>query len=897
MAENTTRPQAGSSGNRFRKRRRKNHAALTVLKVLGTLLLVGVITCALLACFAAVYIKNVILPMTPLDAADFPTNLSSTIYYIDSETGEEVEYETLHGDEDRIPVKYEDIPDTLIKAAVAIEDRRFYQHKGVDWLRTGKSILLMFTGGNIQGGSTITQQTIKNTTHYDDVTVKRKVVEIFQALEYEKRYSKRQILEQYLNRIYFGRKCYGVYTASYMYFGKELSELSLAECASLISITNNPSLYDPYTQPENNKTRRGLVLDAMLRDGYISEEECKAAKEEVIDFHRGHRDGQESSLYSWYTEQVITDVLHDLQEQYGYAEVVAKDILYSGGLKIYACIDPKVQAAVDNIYSDSSNLDIVSASGQQLQSAITVVDPQGNIVALAGKMGEKTAADTRGYNMATRALRQPGSSIKPIAVYAPALEMGLVTPYTVIEDSPSDVLNERPWPVNANGRWQGQMTVLNALTHSINTVAIRLLNEYVTPSASYEFLVNTFGVDQDHLVVRKTVNGKEYTDLGLPQLALGGLTQGVSTLDMAGAFAVFQRNGVYIEPRSYSRVENANGKVILAKDTTGEPVLKESTVYYINQMLTNVVRAGTGGGAQIPGMTVAGKTGTTTAENDLWFVGYTPYYTAAVWVGYQRPEKVYGASAPRLWQKVMSQVHEGLTDPGFPTSSGLVSVEYCMDTGKLATENCRNDIRGSRVATGKFFPTDVPTDYCEAHVQVEVCTADPILKEDGTPTGRYHIAGENCPDAEEDEAGNKTPGKITISVLDMERKYAGDIPPEDDVYFLHALEEKGECSVHTEPIVVEPEPYDPSKFDINNPTTWPTKEQDPNFDPGDQATWPSNPPTYPDLEPTAQPSEGPEYPWFTPPPVESEPVFTPPPTETDSGEEEDSRWPFPFNFR
>ena len=882
MAERASNPQRRPAGSRPRKRRGKGRVAMRILKVLGTIFLVGVITCAFLACFAAVYIKNVILPLTPLDVTDFPMDLSSTIYYTDPETGEFKVYETLSGSVDRVVVKYEDIPDMLIKATVAIEDRRFYQHNGVDWLRTIKSILTMFTGGNIQGGSTITQQAIKNMTQYDDVTVKRKIIEIFRALEFDKKYSKEYTLYQYLNRIYFGRKCYGIYTASYMYFGKDISELSLAECASLISITNNPSLYDPYTQPENNARRRGLVLDAMLRDGYISEEECEQAKAEVIDFHQGHRDGQENSLYTWYTEQVITDVINDLQELYSIPKDTATLMAYSGGLKIYACVDPNVQAAVDSVYSNTENLPIVSASGQQLQSAITIIDPQGNVVALAGKMGEKTANDTRGYNMATAAQRQPGSSIKPLAVYAPAIEMGLVTPYDVIEDSPSFILNEKPWPVNSDRHWRGQMTVFNALTNSVNTVAIRLLNEYVTPSASYEFLVNTFGIDPDHLVVRETINGKEYTDIGLPQLGLGGLTRGVSTLDMAGAYSVFPRNGIYIEPRTYSRVEDSKGRVILSNDATGEPVLKESTVYYINQMLKNVVRAGTGGGAYFSGMTIAGKTGTTTAKNDLWFVGYTPYYTAAVWVGYQRPEVINGdVSAPRLWRMVMSQIHEGLENKDFEQPTDLVAVDYCLDTGKIATDNCRNDIRGSRVATAQFFRGDVPSEYCDAHVLVEVCTADPILKADGTPTGRYHLAGEHCPDAVMDEEGNvTTPGKITVAVVDMERKYEGETPPEDDAYFLHSWEAEGTCTVHTEPIA--PEPYDPYSFDYNDPSTWPTPEQDPFFDPKDSSTWP-NPwgvPIYPPVT-TPDVTQDPDYPWFTPPPVESQPALTPPPAESD----------------
>ncbi|MDE6108285.1 MAG: transglycosylase domain-containing protein, partial [Oscillospiraceae bacterium] len=317
-------------------------------------------------------------------------NLSSIIYYTDPETGECLEYETLSGDQNRIWVEYEELPKDLINAAVAIEDRRYYEHNGVDWLSTAKGVFNFFTGGRIRGGSTITQQMIKNFTQRDEVTVKRKIIEIFTALDVDKKYSKEQILELYLNKIYFGRKCYGVYTAAYMYFGKNVSELSLAECASLISITNNPSLYDPYTHPENNAERRGYVLDGMVRDGKISQEECDAAKAEEIDFHSGSSSNQSNTLYTWYTEQVITDVIRGLMDEYGYDEDFATQIVYSGGLKIYACVDVNVQAVVNEVYSNVENLPYTSRSGQQLQSAITVIDEKGNVVALAGKLGEKT---------------------------------------------------------------------------------------------------------------------------------------------------------------------------------------------------------------------------------------------------------------------------------------------------------------------------------------------------------------------------------------------------------------------------------------------------------------------------------------------------------------------------
>lgn len=899
MAEQNGRRNAESGGAprpQRKKHRRKRSVVGQILFTLWTLFLVFAITCSFLACFAAVYIKNVIMPNTDLTLTDYSMSLSSTIYYTDPATGAEVEYETLHGDQNRVWIRYDKIPKNLINATVALEDRRFLKHKGVDWLSTAKGVLKMFTGGNIRGGSTLTQQLIKNVTQYDDVTVKRKVQEIFTALEFEKKYEKKQILEWYLNYVYFGRKCYGIYTASYMYFGKDVSQLSLAECASLVAITNNPSLYDPYTNEENNHIRRNQCLEWMYKEEYISKEECEAAKNEVIDFHSADASGKSDTNYTWYTEQVITDVMNDLMSQYGYNETVAHDIVYSGGLKIYACVDPKVQEAVDSIYSNAENLPYTSPSGQQLQSAIVIVDPQGNVSALAGKMGEKTAEDTRGYNLASRAMRQPGSSIKPLSVYAPALEMGLITPNSVFEDSPPMLLGESAWPSNVNHRYTGQMTIANAVANSTNTVAVRVL-EKVTPAVAYEYLVTKFGIDPDHLVTSMVVNGQEKTDLGYSQMALGGLTRGVTTMDMAGAYSVFPRNGVYVQPRTYSRVVDNNGKTLLTRELTGEAVLKEKTTHYINELLQGVVTFGGGYDARLENMTVAGKTGSTTSNCDRWFVGYTPYYTAAVWVGYYTPERVTAGNgahnpAAQLWNRVMSIVHEDLEDKPFTRSNDMVAREYCRDTGLLATEECRSDMRGSRVATGYYFPEDAPTEYCQAHKMVEVCTADPTLGEDGGIIGPYHLAGEFCPDVEILADGTVTQGRISVSILDLPREYVGNVHPEDDAYVLASLEAAGTCSVHTNGGHQEPTPYDPRNFDITNPSTWPSSEDDPNFEPGDPATWPSaggghlihpgendDPP--PATTPTARPfpSIGP-MPWESHPPVVHTPAPTPSPRPT-----------------
>ena len=483
----TTSNQAPQPGRKRPRRQRSTVAtvAVTIGKVVGTLLLIGIITTVILICFAARYIQTVIIPQAHVEA-NFVMDQTSIIYYEDPNTGEYVEHLSLHGDENRILVDYEDIPEDMINATVAIEDRTFREHHGVNWRRTLYGVILMFTGQDIQGGSTITQQLIKNFTGYDDVTVKRKIQEIFTALDFEKNYSKEQILEWYLNYIYLGDTCSGVATAAEHYFGKDLSELSLAECASIISITNNPTIYGPNsnvrmtnedgevtTGRERNKQRQELVLWTMWDQGIITEEEYQAAVAEELVFTTSVDEKEPDTIYNWYDEQLITDVMNDLMEQYGYSSLVASDMVYSGGLRIYACVDQNVQSIVESVYSDRSNLDLTSNSGQEIQSAIVIVDPEGNIVGLAGALGDKTT--NRGWNYASRSQRQPGSSIKPLSVYAPALEAGLITPAPVFDDYPVQVLGGSAWPLNNPQTYRGLVTVADALRVSSNPAAVRVL--------------------------------------------------------------------------------------------------------------------------------------------------------------------------------------------------------------------------------------------------------------------------------------------------------------------------------------------------------------------------------------------------------------------------------------
>ncbi len=811
---------------RPRRRRRRSSPAAAVLKVLGTLLLVGLVTGAFLCCFGAVYIKTVIIPVAQeFTMNDFDVGENSVMFYQDQSTGEYKELVTLLNTTSSIWVDSDEIPKYLKEAAVAVEDKRFYTHPGVDWVRTGKAVLCMFTGQDIQGGSTITQQLIKNLTGYNETTVKRKVVEIFRALEFTKKYSKDYTLEWYLNIIPMGGKYKGVGSASYYYFGKPVSELSLAECASLISITNNPSMYSPYstarfedpdtgeilTARDKNKQRQELVLWLMKDQGKISQEEYDQAVAEELNFVRGEGETQETDIYSWYEEQVITDVKNDLMEKYNYSEDVADRMLARGGLRIYTCVDLDVQRAAERIYENRDNLNYTSSNGQLMQSAITIIDNStGDIAAIVGRVGEKTG--NRWKNLATDAYRQPGSSLKPLSVYSPGLEMGVISPITVVDDYPYQVLNGSPWPINSgSARYKGLTTVRQGLAQSVNTVALRVLADRVTVDASFDFVQSRYHID---LVQAQQSGDTVQSDMSLAPLSMGGLTKGVTTRQMAAAFAVFPSGGIYRTARTYTKVThmvNDVEEVLLDNASTQEQAVKPTTAYYMNSMLSGVVSsAGTAGSARFSSsMDIAGKTGTTSSAYDRWFVGYTPYYTAAVWTGYEYNARMSGPNrAIAMWKLVMEQVHKDLSAKKFAEPDGLTTVTVCKDSGLLATSYCEMDPRGSRAFTDRVFREDAPTEFCTCHTQesvVTVCKADPILNEDGSETGLWHLAGEFCP---EDQLHQ-------ICLVQFDRTPVGNAVAADNAYLYSNAESLGVCTVHTAPPEPEPElpPVDPEDPD------------------------------------------------------------------------------------
>ena len=701
----------------------------TAKTVIGTILAIGLTTCLMFFAIFMVYVHTSL--DLDVDISAYTLKQSSTVYYQDKTSGEWVELTKLHGVENRTLVSIDEIPKHVRDALISIEDERFESHHGVDWKSTAKAILGKLTGSSTRGGSTISQQVIKNTTGDNEVTIKRKVREIFRALRLEKNYSKDEILETYLNLVYFGNGCNGIEAAAESYFGKTVGELSIAEAASIVGITQFPYKYDPSRGDwyrEQNKERQLTVLYKMHELGKISDEEYEQAKVEPLVFSwdpgfvpsagvASRVDTASSSEYdSYFVERMFNDIVADMHEQLGYDESVAKDLLYTGGYSIYCTVDPKVQSIVESVYADRNNLNYTSSKGQQLQSGATIIDNStGDIVAVAGRVGEREGRFLLDYSTV---VRQCGSAIKPLSVYAPALDAGVITPASVIDDYPVEMLNGSAWPVNAYSGYRSIMTLQDAIRNSSNPTAVRTAIKLTLP-ASYAFMTENLGFT--------TLTNDDMTAAGA--LALGGLSKGVTTREMAAAYASFANGGVYTMPRTYTEVRDHNGNVILENKSESHVAMKESTAYAMNELLKNVVRNGTGTGANFSGMTIAGKTGSTNSNNDRYFVGYTPYYTAAVWVGYDTPTRIVASGNPAatLWKTFMSKVHANLPNKDFDVSSdGMVSVTVCTQTGLLASAGCPSQ-------TVKVAKDHAPALSCDGHISVTICADSGMLASDYCP--------------------------------------------------------------------------------------------------------------------------------------------------------------------
>ena len=749
----------------------------------ATVLIIFVICLAVFAGSLGDYLEFEVLPDVETESEDYSLDLNSYVYYID-ENGEIEKLQNLYAENNREWVDYENIPEDLLHATIAIEDKRFFEHQGVDWITTIKACFFMFFGNGDRGGSTITQQLVKNVTDNWSVTVQRKVQEIFTALEYEKRYSKEEIMEWYLNEIYMGNRCNGVKRAAAVYFGKELESLTIAECASLISITNNPSLYNPYRENldaggmngmQRNKIRQMDTLEEMLSQGWITQEEFDEAAAQELVFKRGidfedtmarcvnaacgykgivstlieKEDGKffcpecnsavpvaedaSQDVYSYYVDTVIEDVAQALAERDGVewndaSEEFYKQLISRKGYHIYSCLDMKAQNAVDSIYMDLSKIP-KTRGGQQLQSAIVVVDVRtGDIVAMSGGVGKEKEHD--GWNRATDSKLQTGSSTKPLSVYAPGFESGAITPATVIKDLPIKYSGSTGWPKNDSRKYEYSLTIHDGFRRSINAVAVNTL-DLIGTTYAYNFAKEQFGISglTDYYLA---ADGEIKSDIDYAPLGLGAYTVGASVRDMAVAFGTIANNGVYREGRTFTKVYDNDGNLVLDNTQDTRTIYGNKTANYMHYCLSDAANHGTGTEAKIDGQYIYGKTGTTSSNKDRWFCGYTGYYAAAVWCGFDDPEVVRMASgagnnpAAILWRRVLTPLHKGLARKSLTNYSGMTDVVMCLDSGKLATEACRNDIRVgegfTRLSEAKVYRDDVPKQYCDKHVEVEYCT-------------------------------------------------------------------------------------------------------------------------------------------------------------------------------
>lgn len=669
-------------------------ASLPLRILLGFVLVVAVV---FIVCFSVIAIYGYSFvhgdPVFNLTEEKYSQNQTSFIYGYDSD-GNQVELTRLHGEENRIWVNLDDMSPHLKDAFIAIEDQRFEKHHGVDWIRTIGVIVKPSNSG--QGGSTITQQLIKNLTDEKDVTIVRKFNEILSALNLERNYSKDEIIEAYLNTIYLSEGCYGVKTAAETYFGKDVSDLNIAECASIAAITQFPGKYDPLRKPENNRQRQLRILEEMLSQGFITQEEYDeaVAYEMVFTNSENYQGSQvsdsesgsnENKIDSYYVDYVVKTVLEDLQKM-GYTERKAKSLLYGGGLKIYTAVDFDVQNALEDVYENYRRM-----PDETVQGAMVVMNYEGRVLGLVGGTGEYSGSLE--LNRAFQSYRQPGSSIKPLSVYGPAFEKSLnddsVDIYwsTLIDDRPLKEVDGKMWPTNEGGGYSGaKTTIQKGIANSLNTISARTL-DMIGVDYAYDYITNRFHI-----------SSLSAADCDYAPLATGSLTEGVSVLEMTAAYAAFGNGGAHYQPYCYYKIEDSQGNVLIETDaaSTKEQALTESTGWLMNKILQTVMTSGTGRSYKISGVECFGKTGTTTDSKDRWFVGGTPEYVAAVWYGYDMPKEiVYRLSsnpAGTIWETVMNEIYDvkGKNVTEFPEYDGIVQKSYDSSNGLLTNYSSGN---------------------------------------------------------------------------------------------------------------------------------------------------------------------------------------------------------------
>lgn len=652
---------------------------------------------------------------------DILTIRQSSIVY-EEETGEQVA--RIHAEVDRVLVSLDRVPEHVQNAFIAIEDERFRKHFGIDIRRIiGVAFQNIKERRIVAGASTITQQLVRNVVLSQEQKFKRKIQEQYLAVKLERVLTKDQILEAYMNTIYFGHSAYGIHAAAHTYFGKDVSKLSIAEGAMIAGVANSPGIFSPYLHPDNAKERQELVLKEMYRQQLITSEEHDQAVNEELVYKRSKTKEDEIAISSYFIDRISTDVINDLMTKYNYSKDEATNLIYNGGLKIYSTIDKDMQEIVENAFKDPANFPTTT------EDAKGVIQPQGAMVVIDYKTGKiKAMVGGRGQtgklllNRATQSYRQPGSAIKPLTVYTAAIDNGYTTA-TVVDDTPVSFVQPdgalwipKNWYKDAETKlptFWGLSTVRQALQWSMNIMSVKIAND-LGAETCIDY-AKKLGLTS--LVEKGTKN-----DTALASVSLGGLTKGVTPLDMATAYGTLANGGTRIQPITYTRVTDANDNILLQKRTVEINVVSEQVAYIMTNMLQLVVKGGTATNANF-GIPIAGKTGTTSDTIDAWFVGYTPYYVASVWMGHDEPKPmdIGGGSYPALlWRKVMEEVHKDLPEKDFERPEDIIEVAVDIESGKLPTELSNMDPRGNTVRTEIFIKGTEPTQYDDVHVLRDV---------------------------------------------------------------------------------------------------------------------------------------------------------------------------------
>ncbi|NLW06816.1 MAG: PBP1A family penicillin-binding protein [Clostridia bacterium] len=665
---------------------------------------------------------GVVRAMPDWDPKDLNLAMTTFIYDKDGQLVEE-----LHGEQNRVIVSLDQVPINLQNAVIAIEDERFRQHHGVDLKAILRAFWTNLRSGDIrEGGSTITQQLAKNAFIENPTEKKysRKIQEALMAIQLERTYTKDEILENYLNIVYLGPGIYGVEAASHYYFGKSVSELDLAEAAMLAGIIQSPGTYSPFDKEKlpAAKKRQAQVLNNMVRLGFIEAEQAEAAKAQELEFHQASK--TDAVKFPYFIDTVIDEASTLLEK-----EGLSSSLLYQGGLRIYTTLDPRIQSEMERVYQDEKNFP-PGTDERIVESAMVVIDHRSGEV--RGIVGGRNYTTRRGFNYATQSERQPGSTIKPLVVYGPALEQGY-SPAYVLDDIPVSYPGNPPYaPANYDHRYRGLISMREAIRWSVNIPAVKMLN--------------IIGIDSGYEFGCRLGLPLQASDRNL-SLALGGLTTGVSPLQMAAAYGAFANQGIYIEPHVVTKITDRNDRVLVEVRPNKKAVMSEQVAYIMTDMLTTVVNSGTGTNARL-NRPVAGKTGTTSlpdlpeyrgknGSKDAWFVAYTPELVAAVWMGYDPTDPKHylrnaaGGGHPALiWKKVISFALEGQPVQNFPRPGGIIYADVDAKSGQLPSDLTPKEYIVKEIFTQEMLPKKIS----EAWVEAPVCTTSGQLASPACPS-------------------------------------------------------------------------------------------------------------------------------------------------------------------